>query len=377
MDGFFITGGQADGPIPYHIGAGVYIDGANPMLKNCTISGNVAGFGGGIASVNDASPSILNCKLVGNGARISGGGLYCYSNDINLVNCLIVGNSAYQSEVMGGSAIYNLGGSLTISNCTIADQSAPSGMAITSFVWTFPAVNNLTINNSILYNGGNEILTNHSDTITVNNTDIEDGWTGTGTGNINSKPKFVELGGWSIEGQYIEGDFHLQSSSPCINAGKNSLLPNDEGNLDEDGNTTEQLPVDLDGAARKQGTNVEMGVYEYGGMAPPPGPWEETEGADIIFDIPSVPPGYPPITVSGSANLTFLMNFQGILKAEIQPTSAAGGTWTAWFDPDPGTVGPGIVSVTVNILGVNVDITQLSPGPHQKLAELKIFVQPL
>ena len=121
-----------------------------------------------------------------------------------------------------------------------------------------------------------------------------------------------------------------------------------------------------------------MGAYEYAGTIPSPDPdWEETDGAEIIFDIPSVPPGYPPISVSGSATLTFLMNFQGILRAEIQPTSAAGGTWNAWFNPDPGVVGPGMVTVTVIITGDNVDIAQLSPGPGQQLAVLKIFVQPI
>jgi hypothetical protein len=252
-------------------------------------------------------------------------------------------------------------------------------MVITSFIWEFPAGNHLKINNSILYNGGNEILTNHLETTSIYNTDIQGGWTGTGTGNINTDPKFVSLGAWSTEGQYVEGDFHLQPSSTCENQGNNSLLPNDEGDLDEDGNTSEQLPVDLDSDARIHGSTVDMGAYEQAGMVipEPPGPWEETGDADMTFDIPSVPPGYPPISVSGSASLTFLMNFQGILKAEIQPTSAAGGTWNAWFNPDPGIVGPGYVTVTVYVTGMNVDITQLSPGPRQKLAELKIYVQPI
>ncbi|MCK4654592.1 MAG: hypothetical protein KAU01_09100, partial [Candidatus Cloacimonetes bacterium] len=43
---------------------------------------------------------------------------------------------------------------------------------------------------------------------TATYSDIEDGWTG--TGNINSDPMFVNPG---------SGDYHLQSTSPCIDAG--------------------------------------------------------------------------------------------------------------------------------------------------------------
>jgi hypothetical protein len=377
LDGFTITGGQADGPIPYNAGGGVYIDGANPMLKNCTMTVNVAGFGGAIASLNDASPSVLNCKIIGNSARISGGGLYCFSNNINLTNCLFAGNSAYQAEYLGGSAIYNLGGSLNISDCTIADQSAPNGMAITSFIWTFPAANSLTINNSILYNGGDEILTNHQETISVNNTDIQGGWSGSGTGNINSNPKFVDLGLWGIEGQYIVGDFHLQSSSPCIDKGNNSLLPSDQGDLDEDGNTTEQLPVDLDGAARKQGTKVDMGAYEQTGMIipePPDGEWQHLYTIAITH---TKIQNNPSASLSTTIILTLSIPFQSILKLEISPASAAGGNWTATFDPDPGIVGPGNVSMTIHIQGVNVDLTQFPSGPNQHIADLEIYIQPL
>ena len=136
--------------------------------------------------------------------------------------------------------------------------------------------------------------------------------------------------------------------------------------------------MDHDGKDRVQGSNVDMGAYEQAAVTPePPEPeWEESAGTDIMFVVPSVSPGYPPVTVTGSASFSFYMNFPGILSVVVTPTSAAGGTWTAWFDPDPGVVGPGTVSVTVRVRGENVDIAQLSPGTH-KLAELRIYVQPV
>ena len=53
--------------------------------------------------------------------------------------------------------------------------------------------------------------------------------------------------------------------SPAIDAGDNSLLPADLFDLDEDGDTTEPIPVDLGGQGRIQtssSTTVNMGAYE-------------------------------------------------------------------------------------------------------------------
>ncbi len=361
LDGFIITAGQADGPTPYDTGGGVYIDGTNPMLKNCIISSNNASFGGGIASVNGGSPYILNCKIIDNSAQFFGGGLYCYDNNINLVNCLITGNSASLSVYIGGSAIYNFDGSITLINCTVTKNLATNGMVITSFVSQLPASNFLNIYNCILYNGINGILTNHISTVFVLHTCIQGGWPA-GTGNISTDPMFVN-----------SGDYHLQPGSPCIDAGDNSLLPNDIGDLDKDGNIIELLSVALDFVARILGGTVDMGAYEHAGTTPP---WEPGSGSEIFIDVPSPPPAFPISLEEVEVELTFLMNFKGILTVEIHATSAAGGTWNAWFDPDPGVVGPGMVTVTVKISADNVDLSQLPAGTTQQLAVLSVLVQP-
>ncbi|MBN2182059.1 MAG: right-handed parallel beta-helix repeat-containing protein [Sedimentisphaerales bacterium] len=375
LDGFVITGGQADGTMPHSVGAGIYIDGTNPILKNCTISGNEAVLGGGVSSRNEGSAVLLNCKIVGNSAWISGGGLYCYSNNMDMTNCLIAGNSTSYAEYIGGSAIYNLGGSLTMTNCTVADNLAPNGMAILSYALEFPADNSLSVNNSILYNGGDEILTNHPETSSVYYTDIKGGWTGTGLGNINSDPDFVSPGVWTLVDGYVEGDLRIQPGSPCQNKGSNSLLPNDEGDLDEDGNTGEQLPVDLDGEARVDDSKVDMGAYEQQGTVTPEDPnWQHLY---TIFITHTKTAENPSATLSNTVTLTLPIPTQGNLKPEVYPVSAAGGTWTAWFDPDPGVVGPGSVSLTIYIRGTNVDLTQFPSGPSQHIANLEIYINPI
>jgi hypothetical protein len=375
LDGFVITGGQADGVIPYRSGGGLYINHANPTIINCTFSDNNAGLGGATACIK-GSVSLLNCIISGNNALVFGGGLYSDSAAIDLTNCLVVGNSAQQASYIGGSAIYNLGSSASIINCTVADNNAPAGMAITSLTWFSDVTDYLVVKNSIIYNGGNEIHANHADTVSVFNSDVQGGWTGTGTGNINQKPLFVSPGAWTTQGVWINGNYRLQSNSPCVNAASNTLLPKDAADLDEDGNTTELLPVDLGKNARIQQSIVDMGAYELGTSGSGQEGVGDSVGSEIMFYVPNDSTAWTALTLTGEASFSFSVNFAAKLSVSITPASAAGGTWSAWLDPDPGTVGPGSVSVTVKIKGQNVDLSKLSPGMH-KLADLKVSIAPV
>jgi predicted outer membrane repeat protein len=88
------------------------------------------------------------------------------------------------------------------------------------------------------------------------------GWTGSlcGTGNINADPCFVDADA---------NDFRLLYDSPCIDAGDNNSVPNDIADLDNDGNTAEPIPYDLDGHPRlvdgdcNDSNVVDMGAYEF------------------------------------------------------------------------------------------------------------------
>jgi len=373
IDGFVITAGQADGMDPTNSGAGLAIDNAAVRLVNTTLSGNVSGFGGAI-SCRNAELSMWNCIITGNSARIYGGGLYSYAGNVDMTNCLMTGNSASQEEITGGSAIHNLGGNLTILDCTIADNTdgttPADGKAITSYTWKLPADTNLVVANTILYNGGDEILTNHFDTVFVSYSDVQGGWTG--TGNISKNPQFTDPGQRSIEGQWINGDYTLKSNSPCLNEGSNSLLPMDVADLDKDENLTEILPIDLNDNARIQNSIVDMGAYERAGASPEPDP-NVQDG--VWVEVPEVAPDFPINLQSDPETYQVCLNFPAILTLQVTPTSAAGGTWTAWFDPDPGVIGPGCVDVTIVVRGENVDLSQLSPG-IQQVAQLSIYIQP-
>ena len=79
--------------------------------------------------------------------------------------------------------------------------------------------------------------------------DVPDGYAG--SGNLNSDPLFVNA---------AHGDFTLQATTPCKNAGSGTM-PDDIGDLDWDNITSEPVPLDLASGARVNVT-IDMGAYE-------------------------------------------------------------------------------------------------------------------
>ena len=130
LDGFTITNGHA------YYGGGIYCGWySSPTIINCTITGNVASKGGGIAC-RDGSPTITNCTITDNmaeGRIANGGGIYFYcmvGNEDNctftITNCTISGNSTkyYGGGICCGGSGDGGGGTFIISNCTISNNSA-------------------------------------------------------------------------------------------------------------------------------------------------------------------------------------------------------------------------------------------------------------
>jgi len=89
--------------------------------------------------------------------------------------------------------------------------------------------------------------------------DIQGGWSGTGSNNVNVGPLFCDPG---------SGNFRLQDGSPCINAGNDANVPIDFTDIDDDGNSLEDLPWDLIKFSPRKfdaiagGQFVDMGAFE-------------------------------------------------------------------------------------------------------------------
>ncbi|WP_164490066.1 choice-of-anchor Q domain-containing protein [Runella sp. SP2] len=95
LDGFTITGGNANGGGENSNGGGMHNKKSSPSLVNCIFSGNVGGFGGGMHNNDYASPSLINCTFSGNYSNVTGSGMDNSNNSSpSLVNCVFSGNQA-------------------------------------------------------------------------------------------------------------------------------------------------------------------------------------------------------------------------------------------------------------------------------------------
>jgi hypothetical protein len=209
--------------------AGTYGGGADSsLLNNCVLTNNrtgttsvpsvgqsnrnkptplfiVSNFGGGAAN------SALNdCLLAGNTSDDGGG---AYSGTAN--SCLFINNSA---NFAGGAE------SSTLNNCTLVGNSAWENGGGTY---------GSTLNNCIAYFNTNNDYS--ASTLNYCCTASDPG----GMGNITNAPLFVNLAG---------DDFHLQTNSPCINAGNNAYV---------------SVTNDFDGNPRIVGGTVDIGAYEF------------------------------------------------------------------------------------------------------------------
>ncbi|MEK9149192.1 MAG: right-handed parallel beta-helix repeat-containing protein, partial [Candidatus Desantisbacteria bacterium] len=210
IQGFTIRKGYAAGS---H-GGGIYCNSSSPSILNCNITGNKANDGGGIVCWY-SSPAITNCNITGNTAIWYGGGIDCYSSSPSITNCNITGNTA------------NWGGGICCSNFS------PS------------ILNNIITGNTnygiYRYSGGSPSI-DYNDV--WNNTPGNYAGCSAGANDISLDPQFI--GG---------GNYHLQSISPCIDAGSNTAFP-------------ATITTDLDGNPRILGTVTDMGPYEWWGVSP-------------------------------------------------------------------------------------------------------------
>ena len=251
LDGFTITHGWAPN------GGGIWCASSNAFVTNCIIVGNVAtNQGGGVwggtlgrctlsdnsaASGGGAANALVENTILRNNTSTVGGGAF----QCGLNNCLLTGNRA----TAGGGAYGGL-----LSNCTLSQNQANSGGGAESAI----------LNNSIIYLNSAPIGENTTN-CTVNYCDTTP-LPGTGTGNIDADPLFVDT---------VGGNFRLQSTSPCINAGNNALV-------------VDPSDWELDGNPRISGGTVDMGAYESrGGTAPvitmQPQSQSVPSGSDVTF----------------------------------------------------------------------------------------------
>ncbi len=279
-------------------GGGISAGSGGALIVNCDIRGNQAigsnSFGGGISGRG----MIANCIIRENFAELRGGGVSLSSFD-RLTNSLIMGNTT--SGVGGGVSAINEGSRIV--NCSIiANTAGQAGGGVAALGWVGTS---LTIDNSIVWNNSANngpqlaVVTHETGapaTLNVNFNDPQGGqvdvfvdtnstlnW---GPGNIDADPLFVDPDGPDDDPDtWGDNDYRLQADSPCIDAGDNEAVPPDSADLDDDGDTDEPTPFDLDGYARivdgdgDEEADVDMGAYEF--QTHGPCPWDLSGDGEV------------------------------------------------------------------------------------------------
>ena len=245
IDGFTITGGNADGAVgSLDRGGGMLNTASSPAVVNCTFENNYAVMYGGAVFNGFCAAVFANCNFTNNTTADRGGGIFNSVSTTTLTSCVFWGNSA----VLRGGGMYNSDSSTPeLANVTFFENSAEYGGAMFNTNDSSPVITNSILWGNTATVSNNEIhnVTGASPVVTYSN--VEGGYTG--TGNIDSDPLFVDAGA---------GDLHIGTGSPCIDAANGDVAPA----TDLDGNPREDdLTVPNSGTGTPSYTD--MGAYEY------------------------------------------------------------------------------------------------------------------
>ncbi len=194
------------------MGGGLNADHATTRLDRVIFSGNKAGWGGGL--IHDHGSGILNNVLFANNVAGWGGGLLVESANVTLTHV-----------TLGGNLGSNYGGGLENYYSTLR--------VINSVLW-----GNASSKGAQIYDDNTAAPT------LVTYSDVQFTSVYTGTGNLNTDPRFVQPIAASINPTTV-GNYHVASSSPVIDRGINA-----------------GVTLDLDGQLRPMGHGYDLGAYE-------------------------------------------------------------------------------------------------------------------
>ncbi|NCC52869.1 MAG: PKD domain-containing protein, partial [Spartobacteria bacterium] len=209
-------------------------------VSNCLISANYASSrGGGLDSGNGLGLVVDRCQIIDNASE-QGGGVYIFhGNDVIFRNTLFTGNRVDGTFPRGGG-LYIFNFDTYIQNCTFVDNSSTEAFGGMGGFHPGGKVQNCIIygNTAPVYPDTHAYISDYHNTC-CDTTNLS------GVGNFRANPQFVSA---------ATRDYHLSSSSPCIDAGMD--IP--------------EINYDLDGIGRPldgddNGSNIhDVGAYEYG-----------------------------------------------------------------------------------------------------------------
>jgi len=307
-------------------GGGIANEGSHGIIRECTFAENAADVGGAIANILQSSPEITLCTMAANTA-VDGGAVYNSGmSSPCIVNCTMMGNTADSegggvanvtgsspiiaggritdnAACFGGAVSNNVSSSPTIANCTMSGNTADFGGGMYTIESSVPRVTNCIV----WANSPDQFLQPFGPIFAISFSDVQDGWPG--PNNIAVDPGFVDADGPDNDpATFADNDYRLAAGSPCIDAGLTNAVPADEADIDDDGDVTERLPIDLDGnprfaddlATADTGCGVpaivDMGAYEFPGVSFSPVIPGDIDGDGIVGfgDLVAVLAGFGP-----------------------------------------------------------------------------------
>jgi len=266
LSGNTYTDNSANDGYPGGYGGGTYCSGTAITLSGNNFTGNSVSGGVGYGdspAPNNGGGAYCSCgttlTLSGNtftsnsaavgpfGGSTYGGGLYASGPTINLLDNLVVKNAVSSTSSQGGGIWVDASATLNMDNNSVSgNTSAGSGggvaYVVTGTVELLNVYNNIIWGNLATGNGGDVYLagTGQQKVFDFNDVDSMYGVWNFALSNIDVSPQFFNP---------ISGDYHTQSTSPCIAAGTTNAP---------------SLPAtDLDGNLRILNGLVDMGCYEF------------------------------------------------------------------------------------------------------------------
>jgi len=192
-------------------GGGIYCLQASSTITGCIISGNSSPDAGGGIGCEESALTIANCTVTGNTAPGYGGGIWCRAGSPAIANCVIGGNQGDD----GGGICFTGESAPTVTNCTISANSAgDDGGGI------YCLLSDPTVTNCILWgNESDQVYAGPGSSPSLCYCDVQGGWSGAGSGNINADPLFVYPAG---------SNYRLRPGSPCVDAGTSDGAPTED-----------------------------------------------------------------------------------------------------------------------------------------------------
>ena len=274
----------------YKEGGGIYVrnytytypnDVPLTIISNCTISGNIAGNGGGFHG--GYITTIMYCKIFGNkgidehdgSGRIEGGGICCGSQSMTIINCSITKNTLTSSNQWApntsGGGIHSQSDRFLLRNSTVSGNSAGGphgsggGIYSRSPEWAI-LYNSIIAQNTANGTGNGEGpdicngLRGHSTDTYCNvqgyyNLTTFTGWNGGASNNVpynSGSPLFVNA---------ANDNYRLAAGSQAIDKGNNTYAT--DGIIEYELLPGKPLTADLDGNKRIVNGVVDIGAYEY------------------------------------------------------------------------------------------------------------------